>query len=379
MKQRLGLLYLLLTVAVAGWCQADASIAELERRANAGNAVAQVELARAYENGKGVAQNDAKAVEWFRKAAEQGNAQAQNSLGVMYALGRGVERNREEAVSWYQKAAKGGLSEGFYNVAISYFNGEGVNEDLTLAYAYMLIAQSRGNPQAEEALPHISDELHGRVEPAKMRLAMLYEKGDDVPQDYPGALKVYQELAAMGPKAGFAHDQAEYKVCEFYALGKGIPKDYAQARSHCKVAAKEGNRFACVALGRMAARGLGSEINLKEAEEWFRTAAAAGDVAGILELGKLKLQIGSHDAVQEAYFWFYVAGMGGIKEADEGLQKRLPSSVLKNRPPWKTRIRNGDCCPRKRRKRRSSSVECDVHRFLAALGALESFDQRSSA
>jgi hypothetical protein len=224
-------------------------------------------------------------------------------------------------VRWYRKAAKNGLSEGFYNVAIAYFNGEGANEDLALAYAYMLIAQSKGNPQAGEALRHISDELHGRVEPAKFRLAGLYEKGEDIPQDYAGALKLYQELAAMGPKFGFAYDQAQFKICEYYANGRGVPQDYAEARSHCKAAAKEGHRFARVALGRMAARGLGSAVNLKEAEDWFRSTAAEGEVEAWLELGNLKLESGSHDSIREAYFWFYLAQTAKIREAEAPLQK----------------------------------------------------------
>lgn len=142
---------------------ADPNMQPLIDRANKGDAAAELELGRAYEEGKGVAQDDAEATLWFRKAAEQGYPQAQNSLGVMYALGRGVNRDKEEAVRWYQKAAKGGLPEGFYNVAISYFNGEGVNQDLNLAYAYMVIAQSKGDPQAGEALQHISDEVQGHL------------------------------------------------------------------------------------------------------------------------------------------------------------------------------------------------------------------------
>jgi uncharacterized protein len=229
-----------------------------------------------------------------------------------------------------------------YNVAISYFNGEGVNEDLAIAFAFMMIAQSKGNPQAVEALQHIRDELHGRVDPAKFKLAVMYEKGDEAPQDYAGALTLYQELAAMGPKFGFAHDQAEFKICEFYALAKGVPQDYAEAKSHCKTAAKEENRFAMVMLGRMAARGLGSEINLKEAEEWFRSAAAEGDGQAWLELGDLKLQIGSHDAVKEAYFWFYLAEVAKIQEADAPLQKAIAqlsdkeiASVKKTAEQWR--------------------------------------------
>jgi uncharacterized protein len=89
--------------------QAVPDTQELLKRAEAADTQAQFELGRAYEDGKGVPQDDERAVEWFRKSAEHGNAQAQNSLGVMYAQGRGVQRDRAEAVRWYRKAAKQGL------------------------------------------------------------------------------------------------------------------------------------------------------------------------------------------------------------------------------------------------------------------------------
>ena len=42
-----------------------------------GDADAQFNLGFMYDNGRGVAQNDAEAVRWYRKAAEQGDAGAQ--------------------------------------------------------------------------------------------------------------------------------------------------------------------------------------------------------------------------------------------------------------------------------------------------------------
>ena len=60
--------------------------------------MAQYNLGVMYENGRGVPQNDAEAVKWYRKAAEQGLASAQNNLGVMYANGEGVPQNDAEAV-----------------------------------------------------------------------------------------------------------------------------------------------------------------------------------------------------------------------------------------------------------------------------------------
>ena len=49
----------------------------LRQRAEQGFADAQASLGHMYENGQGVPQDDAEAVEWFRKAAEQGVAGAQ--------------------------------------------------------------------------------------------------------------------------------------------------------------------------------------------------------------------------------------------------------------------------------------------------------------
>ncbi len=299
----------------------DSGVQALMARANAGDTAAQVELGRAYEDGKGVQQDDEMAAQWFRKAADHGDARAQNSLGVMYALGRGVERNKEESVRWYRKAAKGGLSEGFYNLAISYFNGEGVTEDMPEAYAYMMLAKSRGNADADEALQHITAELHDRVGLAKFKLAGLYEKGDEVPQDYAAAAKLYRELVSVAPQHSFEYGMSEFKLCELYAAGKGVSKDLVEAKNDCKLAAKNGVQFANVVLGRMAKQGLGGSPDPKEAADWYRIAAADGLRDGFMELGEMKLASSSHDDIKEAYAWFYLARMVKIPEADAHLQK----------------------------------------------------------
>ena len=55
-----------------------------------GHATAQTELGFMYGNGRGVLQDNAEAVRWYRLAAEQGDAVAQTNLGVMYSTGQGV-------------------------------------------------------------------------------------------------------------------------------------------------------------------------------------------------------------------------------------------------------------------------------------------------
>ena len=66
-------------------------ITELRRLAESGDTAAEWYIRGwEYANGRGVTQNDEKAVEWYQKAAEQGHAIAQYDLSWMYQHGRGV-------------------------------------------------------------------------------------------------------------------------------------------------------------------------------------------------------------------------------------------------------------------------------------------------
>jgi TPR repeat protein len=68
-----------------------------------GRALAQGNLGYMYDTGKGVPQDYAEAMKWYRLAAEQGVAKAQNNLGYMYDKGRGVSQDYVEAVKWYRR------------------------------------------------------------------------------------------------------------------------------------------------------------------------------------------------------------------------------------------------------------------------------------
>ena len=62
-----------------------------------------------YLQGVGVAQNDAAAARWIRKAADQGDASAENTLGAMYVRGQGVGRDFALAHMWFSLAAANGM------------------------------------------------------------------------------------------------------------------------------------------------------------------------------------------------------------------------------------------------------------------------------
>ena len=83
------LVYLLLTGMVlyaqtpapdADTSTAPVNVADLQKRAEAGDPKAQLALGRAYGDGNGTTQNTTLAFNWVRSSAQQGYAPAQNQL-----------------------------------------------------------------------------------------------------------------------------------------------------------------------------------------------------------------------------------------------------------------------------------------------------------
>jgi len=72
------------------------------RAADAGYAPAQARLGDILD----AAEEDAQAVEFYRKAASQNLAAGEYGLGRMYDKGEGVARDPAEALKWYRRAAE---------------------------------------------------------------------------------------------------------------------------------------------------------------------------------------------------------------------------------------------------------------------------------
>ena len=150
------------------------------RGAELGFPPAQFELAKMYENGKGVGKDYAEAVKWYRKAAEQGNAEAQYNLGACYAIGRGVSKDMTEAVKWYRKAADQRYAQAQCEVGECYYYGKGVNKDYAEAVKWYRAAADQGN------------------ESAQYSLGECYEYGHGVSKDYAEAKRWYLSAAEHG-------------------------------------------------------------------------------------------------------------------------------------------------------------------------------------
>ena len=84
----------------------DTAYSAFQGLAEEGDRRAQGSLGDMYRKGYGVAQNQAEAMKWYRRAADQGSAHAQDGLGLMYRDGLGVPRHAECAYIWFDLAAR---------------------------------------------------------------------------------------------------------------------------------------------------------------------------------------------------------------------------------------------------------------------------------
>jgi anti-anti-sigma regulatory factor len=125
---------------------------DYQQDAENGDVQAQYDLARCYDEGRGVEQNGAKAFNWYSKAAEGGLPEAQYSLGRSFAFGIHVHCDYEAAVGWYKKAAEQGHADAQYLLAVLHRWGIGIDEDRDQAIKWYRRAAEQGHAAAERAL-----------------------------------------------------------------------------------------------------------------------------------------------------------------------------------------------------------------------------------
>ena len=80
---------------------------ELIKRAEQGDAEAQLELAKSYHSGEGIEEDQELALYWLKNAALQENVDAQFLLGLSYYHGDGIDmlqiKWQRKQVLYYQK------------------------------------------------------------------------------------------------------------------------------------------------------------------------------------------------------------------------------------------------------------------------------------
>jgi uncharacterized protein len=184
----------------------------------------------------------ASALDTWRPLAEQGEAAAQTGLGILYENGCGVPKDGAQALVLYRKAAEQGNPEGEYRLGQAYVQGsKDLPRDRARGLALMVRAGEHGHAIS---LRSIGD---------------FYRNGlFGFPKDDVQAFTWYQKAADLGS------DIAESHLANAYQLGRGVPKDLAQAEfwhrrseEHTRKKAEDGDVVAQLALGRGYEWGLG--------------------------------------------------------------------------------------------------------------------------
>ena len=137
----------LLVSISAALAAAELPLQELQEKARQGDAEAQTALAVRYRDGKGVAKDDALAMQWAHRAVDAGNADAMDFVGVAYLRGAVVKRSPVIAFGYFKSAAEKSAAAAF-NLGQCYFGAQGTEQDIPKALDWWKKAAAKGHGRA---------------------------------------------------------------------------------------------------------------------------------------------------------------------------------------------------------------------------------------
>ena len=245
---------------------------QLHTAAKRGSGLGAHYLAQMYMGGKGVKQDDAKAMEWSLVGAKLGNALAQNDVGFLLGTGRGTKKDEEQALRWYTAAADQGYGIAAYNVGLYYANGRGTHADAQKAVDYYRRAFDLGHPLAANALGD------------------MYRYGSGVGVDIGRAAYWYKLAADLGEANG------SNSLGYFYATGQGVQADDRRAVELYRHAADLNNASAINNLGYMYENGRGVPVDLNYAMALYKRASDLGERTAVSNLSRVQERLRNQGA-----------------------------------------------------------------------------------
>ena len=166
----------------------------------------------------------------------------QYRIGKMFCYGLGTEQNYQKAFEWFERSAKQKNKFAQFSLANLYYYGNGVEKDLSQAFLWYQKSSAQGQPYASYAI------------------AQMYSKGEYVSQGGESAQRYYK--AAL---SGFLELES---------------KEQADDNLYYK-------------LGSMFKKGLGTDIDMDRAIDYFKRSAEMNNKNGLYEYGKALL-LGEH-------------------------------------------------------------------------------------
>lgn len=273
-----------------------AAVAIWRRLAEQAVPAAQFAMARAYAEGRGVAADDSRAVDWLNRAATAGHGPAMHNLGLRLTLGLGVEAAPDEATRWFERALARGIGESRLPVGLAYAKGVGARTDPQRALA--MIAAAADNVGV------------GGGDVAQYSLAVLHAEGLIDNADPAIAVAHFRSAAAAGSTA------AKAALGALTAAGHGTPADHDTAIELLTMAAQEGDRQAQYNLGVLASYGIEGAGDAAAGFSWLTVAAANGEQRAARLRALIEPRLSAADLTRAANL---TAGFRGQQTAEKTL------------------------------------------------------------
>lgn len=134
-------------------CWSEGPLAELWRRASAGDGIAACQLGDAFREGRfGLRESPTQTYYWYARSALAGDPNGRNNLGACFEHGLGCTASYVRAVKWYRLAAAQGLGTASMNLAYCHLRGKGLPADRVEAVRLFRQAVAQGESRAREML-----------------------------------------------------------------------------------------------------------------------------------------------------------------------------------------------------------------------------------
>ncbi|MBL4846765.1 MAG: sel1 repeat family protein [Planctomycetes bacterium] len=219
------------------------------------------------DSGRGVAKDEAAALEWYRRAAEKGEPITMLKLGLKHQAGsEGIQANEREAAKWFQRAAAKGSVRGMIELAKILE----VRSDSS-AESWHRAAAKTGDPEAMTGLASfLSMNVENSLEPEESlkwyrraaeagHVPAMVELGAELKRGSPEALVWFRRAALAGNLKGM------------WYLANSLGEDQAtESVRWYRLAAEKGDTSSMADLGLMLEAGIGVQRNKEEAAAWYR-------------------------------------------------------------------------------------------------------------
>jgi len=272
------------------------------RRAKAGDPEAQFSAGNVYQGGLlGQARNLGEAQRWYERAAHNGHVDSMTHLAILFLQDLPREGGAKDVVrgrEWFERAAAQGDIDAMYQLGRLHLADEQLlDPDIAMCWLEKAADEGHDAAQHERALQILdrgtsqdaeeAARLFGRAAdrghlPSRTMLGVLHTNGQGVPKDEVVGFGCFVEAADQGDA------RALYEAAQCLRQGRGTAQDLDRAFEYYCQAGEQDHALALFSAGLMLEEGLGFERPFPErAEPLYQLAAMHGHLGAAHALGKL--------------------------------------------------------------------------------------------